>query len=203
MWNSLNLTFTFISVGISCSRCSFTQTGTSSYFNWAICVCYIIQYSSVSLCFPWTILFTSGSHHLYLRLTFNSTGHYLSGCVAASCVVSHRVIRRLEASKHPPLPGETWIIPMPRSPTHAPPQCTTNSAETTNTSSASSESPFYSFNYWCQISSTSCPYVELAGLKARERRDAWESLYPTTHSKTSLTHTLFFPYPTPPSQHHY
>lgn len=30
MWNSLNLTFTFISVGISCSRCSFTQT-THSY----------------------------------------------------------------------------------------------------------------------------------------------------------------------------
>lgn len=47
MWNSLNLTLTFINVGISCSRCSFTVWyGSNSHFNPAICV----LYHSVLIC---------------------------------------------------------------------------------------------------------------------------------------------------------
>lgn len=147
------------------------------------------------------MLSTSGSHHLNWRLTSNGVGHYLSRCVAASWVVSHGVIRRLEASKYPPLPGETWIIPMPRPPTHTPPQCTTNSAQSTNTSSASDS--VRKAHYTLSITDARSPHqaVLMWSLPAwrQEREEMLQSLSHCTLKHITHTQTLCFPYPTPPS----
>lgn len=192
MWNSLNLTHTFINVGISCSRCSFTQSGMAQILtSTRLFVCYIVQFSSVSLCLTWTMLSTLGPHHLYVR---NSIGHYLSGCVAASCVFSYRVIMwnwRLQSThrsleRHELFPG----LLLPPSP---PPHCTTNSAETTNiVSSASASLP--KAHDTLSITDAKSPQqaVLMWSLPAwrQERREMLQRVTIPLHTRRHHSHTL-------------
>lgn len=140
------------------------------------------------------LLSTLRPHRPCLRLTLNSAGRYSSGCVAASCVVSYGV--ETVGFKVPTTPWRdmnyshaSFHHPPNHPPTPLHNKLSWNYKYHQLCLSLSSESPWYAFNYWCQISSTSCPYVEFTGLKAREKRDASER-HTHIHTRSHRSHTL-------------
>lgn len=124
------MTSTFVNIHISSSGSSFTQP-----------VCPPPTHTQYLCALLGPLLSTLGPHHLCLRLTLNSAGHYSSGCVAASRVVSYRV--EAVGFKVPTTPWRDMNYShasFHHPPTHPPPHCTTNSAETTNINSSASAS---------------------------------------------------------------
>lgn len=110
-----------------------TQPDVNSLLSPAVCVHYELSscsHSCVLLCFIWTLLSTYSN--------FRSSSPPFKVVVLIHQVVWQWAVLALKVwngrlQSYPPLPGETWIIPMSPSPSApAPKHCTTNSAETTN-----------------------------------------------------------------------
>lgn len=113
---------------------------------------------------------------------------------------------KLDDSKYPPLPGETWIIPAPPSSKAAPPPPPYPTAQQTQLKLQISSAPPQPLHakpmIHFQLLMPNLPNsLSLCGVYRLEGEERREMLYPTHLKTRSQCTALLFPHPTPPSQH--